>query len=1343
MSSVLGPPPSPGEIPPIPDFSKPATLSKLHLPPTPASPPAPSPPSSLNAINNRIQSLISEYHTLDHEISDHSKQIAEIKASRSTPAANSEAIIKQKEDAISKMLKQMSSINSHLETEFGRLDEEFVKFSSPEVSDKPGADLSPERLQYLKALEVVSKREETVAKLLRELILNPNSNKESMEQLRKLYRDHIQPQAQKANKILIFEGIAPADLEIVRKEQRQLHEKRGFYLGDLQANTELNNQILLRLSNQDQNTLKEYLREHSNLSLREYNELLKSIQFVPTMEGAQKDAFEKCERYQWSYKQSDKVTVELTFKQVLDLCLKQGWSVMKDIKPIPKKEVGEKLPSITDVRIASGANIEWTDTSAQRNEALKKCNELYWMDGSIPVTFATVAKYYRSHLGETESSTVLSNLLQKFKSSGDISENEIRAALGIVVDISWKLVLPVARGSINLTRNIESSNQQIEHLLSEFTILNREYTDTSKKIEILTKTPSPDKEAMEKETKNLAQISAKLTAVSKDLVEEFQLLDENFDKLSTSEKEKVAKEKMGDLPDIVRSAFQWANTIGNTLEKLESSAETPKESIEGLRKLYLGRIAPLKKKVQTYVEGQRGSVGTAAAEVGRALQAGLAAMREVPRLPKSRVGSAQLVDIVGTTAVYKRMTKQAEKETILISNIADFYSPTAVMHSYTISQPKPARFGMAIVSQKDRLRGYSLADLSKKPKLKGHIRLRLSFDDERDLERYQKKAGEEALEILFIPQITKANEAVYEKCEKFKWKYTDAKGKVHILNFKQLQELCANETTSILSRVKALKPIGRGTTALPTRGEALTAINSVSWEVIYPEQLGASVSRLHNVAVKPYADMILARNIPSQWLERLWQNLTPEAEYQTFMTAEHNYLDLHSKNLGIRPKITPEYEECQSIPEFSDLKNRYLSGTLNSKTVVTFTDVDGITKTGPLENFPKLQKALEVKWEFVLFDTDLSMGESNYLYRRHHDGRVITMLPFRSVFLESLWKDKPLSRECLELMASGDKREDEMRAWIKGLDRPVYKKLSKANKDRIVDSFDGFLKRFSFIETSSLSSYRSKKAGVTIDDVAGKFADFVNRNANNEFWQMMESDVGDMALPENVSSLEKFAIKHHLNLEKLKLLNPTLRGELKPGTRIRTLDLTSKTPEADKNRMNIAKQFFPRMTPQQQEAFFERRNYRKAFISKHQELQKVIAETPEADKLQKALMEYVGGVYAPLSSSRRSALESEISRCESMEELEKLGKAIASECQPTYGNIAKVMYPLLADGFELGELIYGRPEAGKTIGLHTRPLEDQIAAGLSSGNERTQALAQRMSDAITEGEAIPNLIAYV
>src|SRR5581483_9542848 len=79
----------------------------------------------------------------------------------------------------------------------------------------------------------------------------------------------------------------------------------------------------------------------------------------------------------------------------------------------------------------------------------------------------------------------------------------------------------------------------------------------------------------------------------------------------------------------------------------------------------------------------------------------------------------------------------------------------------------------------------------------------------------------------------------------------------------------------------------------------------------------------------------------------------------------------------------------------------------------------------------------------------------------------------------------------------------------------------------------------------------------------------------------------------------------------------------------------------------------------------------------------------------------------------------------------KLKDDLCLECQPTYFNLAKAMYPLLADAYALNEMRYGLAD-GARIGTPGYSLEDTIQWAKSSFPpfSPTYQLAQRLESAM-------------
>ena len=195
-----------------------------------------------------------------------------------------------------------------------------------------------------------------------------------------------------------------------------------------------------------------------------------------------------------------------------------------------------------------------------------------------------------------------------------------------------------------------------------------------------------------------------------------------------------------------------------------------------------------------------------------------------------------------------------------------------------------------------------------------------------------------------------------------------------------------------------------------------------------------------------------------------------------------------------------------------------------------------------------------------------------------------------------------------------------------------------------------------------------------------------------------------------------------------------------------TCDLTSNNRSSQMTRKKIALQLFPRLSWKQRNALFERQNRRTEYLQNYEHLRKNEKYSKNAlDDLKRIIT----SKSAPLSTlQRREFLE----RIEFLQENElvkspsdfmslfrTLQKDISVSFTPTYFNLVKAMYPLLADAYELNLRVasQNKQTAGLIIGLYVNPIEEIIALarnGLAQTayQKATQQIATDLEERILE-----------
>lgn len=135
----------------------------------------------------------------------------------------------------------------------------------------------------------------------------------------------------------------------------------------------------------------------------------------------------------------------------------------------------------------------------------------------------------------------------------------------------------------------------------------------------------------------------------------------------------------------------------------------------------------------------------------------------------------------------------------------------------------------------------------------------------------------------------------YEICEKFTWSYTDENGKTKTVDFKTFHAHRLEK--KVMKDVFMTGPANIS----PSVKQIQTALK-VPWKIFAPDLLQASdnsISKIEDIQAKPFMwDMILMHDLEPAAREKILMRLTDEAQFNAIITAELQFFDLHSKNLG-------------------------------------------------------------------------------------------------------------------------------------------------------------------------------------------------------------------------------------------------------------------------------------------------------------------------------------------------------------------------------------------------------------------------------------------------------------
>lgn len=598
--------------------------------------------------------------------------------------------------------------------------------------------------------------------------------------------------------------------------------------------------------------------------------------------------------------------------------------------------------------------------------------------------------------------------------------------------------------------------------------------------------------------------------------------------------------------------------------------------------------------------------------------------------------------------------------------------------------------------------------------------------------------------FYLAPDLTNPNiKKDFESCEQYMWTYADKKDDQHTVDFKSFYFEFIQKNVSALVEITPKPEITNPSPYTPQVGS-----NAIGcpFKIISPQimvaETGKLLTPLKDIHAKPLIDQMMLLDefalIPVA-KENLLKKLTPEAEFSAYLTGELQFLDLHAQNIGVKPVENSQYEKFKEVQfEFKnqsmsmyELLIEHLNEKLSPDDTLTFT-LNGQDVQKKLRDLPELLKALNVSWQFVLFDTDLSLGESNQLeiivQQKNKEDHFI---PLRSALLESDWKDKPLSLEAIELIQNNKERDRRVKNWIEKVDAPIFKRLSPTTGKKIRNSLEGAIERY------SLSRYRKNGFDLTTAKLKELFVTEICEMKDSyyaQIWKTIEDELS-MVTVRKGDTMEILAKRHgqNPNLEKLRELNSDV--ELIPGKKIKIeYDLTSSS--ALKRRERIAAQFFPNLTHQQKLALIERQERTSKYLDATLSL---LDSTLKGKAAFDELREYVNKPETPLSTLERMEMLNFIEQQRKSSKpvdktVDATRKKIYLQCLPTYFNLMKAMYPLLADAYELNEEVYGKDNAGIVIGLYGEPLENTIKFAMASKDPDQRFIAAILQKQIDSGQ---------
>ncbi len=611
-----------------------------------------------------------------------------------------------------------------------------------------------------------------------------------------------------------------------------------------------------------------------------------------------------------------------------------------------------------------------------------------------------------------------------------------------------------------------------------------------------------------------------------------------------------------------------------------------------------------------------------------------------------------------------------------------------------------------------------------------------------DLESHSKN-------FFLTPLLTEARAKAYELCEHVEWAYLDEKGAFEVVDFKTLHLLYLQKKI----KIKAIKIPNN----IPKKELVFALLTP--WTVLAEESnIEGDRIKLTNVHVKELVKMTTLSSLNNDALqEAILMRLSDEAQVNAVLTAQFQFLDLHEGNIGVAPKVednTHEFQNCifcvneSPVGSFNDLILLYLEGKIESQDVISYVENEvKVEKT--LKELPELQKALNCKWDLIFFDTDQSLYENNNIrmvkrgiykypekYNRKQMREEISNLnkkkmvfnfyglekllrsskfyfPLRSAFLAQ-GKNFPLSKNAIETLMHRDMQDADVKQWLNNEHSPIFKQLPPDIRADIQSQLIPYISKYCLYEKDHLHP------DMTIENLKNQFISEISNSKEENLkniWEKLEEVLYSVLVNEG-DTWENLSKQYQRKESILRTINPQ---EIKSDEKIRIFDITSQSSEALKKRKELAAQFFPKITLRQQKALLERQQGRKIYLDQFQALKN---SSLGGKDLYHQLYEYINQPTTPFSSSEREIFLKFMNEQKNLlvsetntKSINQLKEIIEKKCQPTYLNLAKAMYPLLADVYELSLLVHGEQEAGYDIGVE--PIEDLVYDALTNFSQNT------------------------
>jgi hypothetical protein len=551
----------------------------------------------------------------------------------------------------------------------------------------------------------------------------------------------------------------------------------------------------------------------------------------------------------------------------------------------------------------------------------------------------------------------------------------------------------------------------------------------------------------------------------------------------------------------------------------------------------------------------------------------------------------------------------------------------------------------------------------------------------------------------------------YDAWNLMQWSY-DIEGHQYMSPFKHVEQLIHKGMN--LTNLMAYDSQNHPLVNQPSLDNINTVLNAIYGEL--------GVIPVENIDVKPFELMVTPYNLGLTLTDQLLNRLTPQAQANSILSGELQFLDLHENNIGLKPshvidekffQMSFYYNNPSEDPNkaleaktFNDLLKDFLQNQIDSNTEITYeVGHPSISITSKIKDIlgldDVLNKIVNGSWEFAFFDTDLCLGEDNELQVIILAGEEGSLIPLNSHLLQMDWKDVPLSKEALTILQNRSERDKQTEKWIKREDAGIRRRLTQEAREELDKKLEPLLMHPYY----NLSHNRREDAWgrVTVNEIRQKFAKDLSAHKENEIWGFLQGELSQVKIRKG-ETWESIAKRYKQDIQALKKLNrdqPFIEG----GQIKIEVDLVSDTPEAQQQRTQIALDLFPRLTGKQQQALLERMNSRKTYLENYNKLKELKTDNP--NKIRLACQEFLKK--SPLNTIKHKEFSGRL--LNRSNDLHLIKEELLKECQPTYFNFMCIMCPLLADAYCLIKYeskIFNIKDVGSRIGSYNNRLENII-----------------------------------